>query len=128
MCADHLENGIEAGNSIYEGAPDSNYLDKLKSDHKSNSNKGLHETWLNYHNCPSSQSPAEKHGFECPTERNLYPYPQSPFFDIAHLSSNCTHEKVKQMLCMKKVGGKYLYQTMGDGCKSADETPIELQD
>ena len=65
---------------------DEDYIENLERD-KSKLELGQHESWLNYHNCPSDKSDNKKYGYECDAERKFYPYHYSPFFDIAYLSN-----------------------------------------
>ena len=70
--------------SLYTAGNDEDYIEDLESD-KSKLELGQHESWLNYHNCPSDSD--DKYGYECNAERKFYPYHYSPFFDIAYLSN-----------------------------------------
>lgn len=72
--------------SLYTVGNDEDYIENLESD-KSKLELGQHESWLNYHNCPSDKSDNKKYGYECDAERKFYPYHYSPFFDIAYLSN-----------------------------------------
>ena len=86
LCGDELSNGMSMDSSLYTAEKnDDDYIDNLKKD-KSKLELGQHESWLNYHNCPSEPD-NKKHGYECNAERKFYPYHFSPFFDIAHLSN-----------------------------------------
>ena len=71
--------------SLYTAGNDEDYIVNLKKD-KSKLELGQHESWLNYHNCPT-ESDSKKYGYECNAERKFYPYHYSPFFDIAYLSN-----------------------------------------
>ena len=72
--------------SLYTAGNDEDYIEDLESD-KSKLELGQHESWLNYHNCPSDSYLIDKYGYECNAERKFYPYHYSPFFDIAFLSN-----------------------------------------
>ena len=104
--------------SVFNSPSDDNFLRQYRLDRNENAESGLHEDWHYYYRCDSKG--VDRYGFECPEERQHYPYwKYSPFFDIGLLNSDgkCEEEaKRGKEVCVQQDGDFYHYKFNVENC------------